>query len=273
MSLAVQSRKKNNFKSNASSFRTPKRSVNGIIDGSTLTKNKNYLSNSSKYSKNLDQLNDLNKIRKCDEDRKNDIKNETIDQTNDTVVDVYQNKDKIELGLNNLSRDDLKQREKYFDDKLKDLEARLKRVRVLGVCSGQTLSDLKENEMSESLKLFMKEYLSEVEKLEKDCNDKLVSLNEWYSREKSEIEETFRIEKKKASQDFNDKRKELKKNLVNEHEDKHRKIEADLKMLEINFEYYENKILPPRKLRRRNHPPCNPNFDFLLDVSSMDVLY
>ncbi|RNA09348.1 sin3 histone deacetylase corepressor complex component SDS3 [Brachionus plicatilis] len=212
-------------------------------------------------------------MKKFDEEKKPDIKQEPKDaeeKSSNAKPESAKCDDLVELEL---SQEEIKQREKYFEERLKDLGNKLRKIRQMGVCSGQALSDLKENEMSESLSLYLKEYLCHVGNLERDCDDKLESLNEWYLREKEDIEETYRTEKKKAEQEFHEKRKELKENLINEHEEKRRKVETDLKMLEINFDYYENKIFPTRKLRRRGNTPCNPNFDFLLDASSLDIFY
>nr|QDF21423.1 Sin3 histone deacetylase corepressor complex component SDS3 [Brachionus koreanus] len=273
MSLTVPGRKPKSLKVNAVNLKTPKRLVNGSVENGVLTKTKNYLNNSFKYSKNLD---DLNKLRKQDEDKMSSVKKEPEmieEQTDSRAADSSKSHDLVESDFNNLSKEEIKQKEKYFDDKLKDLGEKLRKIREMGVCSGQVMSDLKENEISECLSLFVRDYLAEINKLERDCDDKLELLSEWYVREKHEIEETFKTEKKKALQEFNDKRKELKENLLNEYDERRKKIVSDLRMLEINFDLFDNKMFFTRKLRRRTNPPCNLNFDFLIDSSSLDILY
>ncbi|RNA09354.1 sin3 histone deacetylase corepressor complex component SDS3 [Brachionus plicatilis] len=268
MSLAVQSRKKTSLKTNAPNFKTPKRLINGTTDNTSLTKNKSCLSlNSSKSAKNLD---DLNKMKKFDEEKKPDIKQEPKDaeeKSSNAKPESAKCDDFVELEL---SQEEIKQREKYFEEKLKDLGNKLRKIRQMGVCSGQALSDLKENEMSESLSLYLKEYLCHVGNLERDCDDKLESLNEWYLREKEDIEETYRTEKKKAEQEFHEKRKELKENLINEHEEIRKQIEIDRNTLDINMDTTEIKPPPTRNLRRRtNHN--NENDTSCHDLSSSHV--
>nr|QDF21427.1 Sin3 histone deacetylase corepressor complex component SDS3 [Brachionus koreanus] len=271
MSLTVSGRKPKSLKGNAVNLKTPKRLVNGSGENGVLTKTKNYLNNSLKYSKNLD---DLNKSKKQDEDKMSSAKNEPemIEEKVDSrLAESSKSQDLVELDFNNLSKEEIKQKEKYFDDKLKDLGEKLRKIREMGVCSGQVMSDLKENEISESLSLCVKDYLAEINKLERDCDDKLELLSEWYVREKHEIEETFKTEKKKALQEFNDKRKELKENLLNEHEEIRKQIEIDRNTLDIHLDTAELKPPPTRNLRRRTNHNNNENDTSNHDLSSCHI--
>ncbi|CAF0781210.1 unnamed protein product [Brachionus calyciflorus] len=207
-----------------------------------------------------------------------DFKKETIeiDEAENENKKVENNNKLIEIDLKSFSTEDLKLKEKYFEDKLKSLNEKLGKLKELGFLNRiENDFDIKENvNVDDNLMSFMREYSEEMKKLDRDCEDKLDGLKEWYKRERDEIDETFKLESKKAIQEFYAKRKELKENLKNEHEDKRKKIENDLNMLEINFDYYENKIFPTRKLRRRTTTNVNnPNFDFLIDASSLDIMY
>lgn len=186
------------------------------------------------------------------------------------------NFDLIEVDLSRFSTGDLKLKEKYFEDKLRDLNDKLGKLRDVAISIDRKKSietELKENEMNESVRHFLSKYLNELEKLDQESNDKLNGLKEWHRREIEEIDETFKLENKKAVQEFHEKRKELKESLKIEHEEKRKKVETDLNMLEINFDYFENKIFPTRKLRRRTNHVNTPNYDFLVDASSLDILY
>ncbi|CAF0781245.1 unnamed protein product [Brachionus calyciflorus] len=287
MALAVTSNRNkkllNNLKTNnnlinpSSSFKTPKRLINTTYSSSSnstnLNKTKTYLNGSSnnKFSsltknpnfissdlnsktKKIDELKKPNKNVKNQDQEDLNVKEESLDEsdekrTDNTKSEIDNDTKQDIVNYCSISPEDLKIKEKYFEDKLTDLNKKLSKLKEIG-----TLGESNTEKNDDSTSLFLSEYFEELNKLARNCEDKLNGLNEWYKRERDEIEETFKLENKKAIQDFNDKQKELKESLKNEHEEMKKQIEIDRNTLDINMDTTEVKPPPTRNLRRRaNH--------------------
>lgn len=99
------------------------------------------------------------------------------------------------------------------------------------------------------------EYVRRLRKLETQYKER-IRLNEVY-REYSEesIERDFIAEKKSAVKEFEDKRADLKENLITDLEEKRKLIENERHTMELTGDSTETKPTVTRKLRRRPNDP------------------
>lgn len=109
------------------------------------------------------------------------------------------------------------------------------------------LEELKSNTHSE--------YVRRLRKLESQYKERL-RLNEVF-REYSEesIENDFVMEKKSAVKEYEDKRNDLKENLITDLEEKRKNIENERHTMELTGDSTETKPTVTRKLRRRPNDP------------------
>jgi len=125
---------------------------------------------------------------------------------------------------------------------------------------------------------YLSKFLSEINQIEKESTENISIVNNWYEKQKAEVEQQYNIESKRAVQEFQDKRRELKDNLKNDNEDKRRQIENDKNIIDINMDNTDPKPQTTRKLRRRFNVPISnlvsgpsANFDYSMDSNSFDI--
>lgn len=99
------------------------------------------------------------------------------------------------------------------------------------------------------------EYIRRVRKIESQCKERL-RLNEIYRDFSIEcVERDFITEKKAAVKEYEEKRADLKENLVSDFEEKRKLIEAERHTMELTGDSTETKPTVTRKLRRRPNDP------------------
>lgn len=99
------------------------------------------------------------------------------------------------------------------------------------------------------------EYIRRFRKLEREYKERL-RLNEVYRDFSIEcVERDFMNEKKAALKEFDEKRADLKDNLIAEFEEKRKLIEAERHSMELTGDSTEAKPTVTRKLRRRPNDP------------------
>lgn len=99
------------------------------------------------------------------------------------------------------------------------------------------------------------EYNKKVKKLEFQYRERL-RINMLYRDYRKEcVERDYILEKKAAAKDFEDKKIDLRENLISDLEDKKRTIEAERYSMELTGDSMEVKPVMTRKLRRRPNDP------------------
>jgi hypothetical protein len=140
---------------------------------------------------------------------------------------------------------------------LNNLDAKIKELT-------DQLDKLKSNQFDPS------EFSNEHDLLELESSENLQRINFFLDKQIKEIEKQFEDETQKATQEYYDKRSELKESLKLEHEEMRKKI-ADI--ADLNIDFNETLLLissAKRKLRSRcNNLNSNLNIDHLLDVNSL----
>jgi hypothetical protein len=166
-----------------------------------------------------------------------------------------------------------KQKEEYFVQKLIELRDRLNAVREIGYLSSninEAISIL--NKKNDE---FMHNYLSDLRQAERKSDESLSVVRVWHEKQTSEIEQIYQCETKRATQEFQDKRTDLKEGLRNEYEEMRKQMELDKTQLDINTDTTEVKPVPTRNLRRRavglNPTPSTNPYDFSMDTSALEL--
>lgn len=128
---------------------------------------------------------------------------------------------------------------------------------------------LKTDQLSTQFKTIL-DYRNDYLKLENESSNNLLIVNLWYNKQKTEIEQQFKTELNKSNQEYDDKRRELKESLKNEHEEMKKQIEVDRAVLDINMDVSEPKPAPTRNLRRRYNANA---FDYsTADINNSDIV-
>lgn len=99
------------------------------------------------------------------------------------------------------------------------------------------------------------EYCRKVKKLKSQYNER-IRLNNLYREYMIEcVERDYKLETKAAAKEFDEKKVDLKENLISELEDKRRNIESERFSMELTGDSMEVKPVMTRKLRRRPNDP------------------
>lgn len=99
------------------------------------------------------------------------------------------------------------------------------------------------------------EYVRRVKKLEYQYKERL-RLNEIYRGYLTDcVDRDFILEKKASVKEFDEKKADLKENLLSDFEDKRKLIESERLTMELNFDCMDVKPTITRKLRRRPNEP------------------
>ncbi|CAG9784028.1 unnamed protein product [Diatraea saccharalis] len=100
------------------------------------------------------------------------------------------------------------------------------------------------------------EYLRRVKRLEHQLHERL-RLNKIYKDHMFDVvEREYAAEKKAAAKEFEEKKIELRENLLNDFEDKRKMIENERHSMELNGDSTEVKPVMKRILRRRANEPA-----------------
>ncbi|XP_068206065.1 sin3 histone deacetylase corepressor complex component SDS3 isoform X2 [Palaemon carinicauda] len=100
------------------------------------------------------------------------------------------------------------------------------------------------------------EYNKKMKKIDATYKERLRLNDLWRDVEIECVERDYQAEKKLACRDFEEKKKELKENLLIELEDKKKIIEQERYTLELTGDSMEYKPVSTRKLRRRGNEPA-----------------
>lgn len=174
------------------------------------------------------------------------------------------------------------QQEKFYEQRIKSLREQLEKMKSYKKLSDQ--ASLRESAIKAEILDFkvengnfnhLAQFLSEVAQIERESIENISIVNNWYEKQKSEVELQYNLEHRRAIQEFQDKRKELKENLLNDHEEKRKQVETDRNVIDINMDTADIKPTNTRKLRHRNKNQTNSgqaNFDYSnMDSNSFDL--
>ena len=187
--------------------------------------------------------------------KQNMTKNETIkikSMNKKEVEEFASNEDNFlqdQIDFSNLfSSHTFQLKDQMYEQKLRELRDNLKLLEKIENMSSEEM----ENELdSQSSGVYVNQFVQEVRRLEKESAENMSLIETWFEYQKEESEEQFNSECKRASQEFQEKRKELKESLKIENEEMRRQIEVDRALLDINIDVTDTKPVPTRKLRRR----------------------
>jgi len=99
------------------------------------------------------------------------------------------------------------------------------------------------------------EFLRGVEKMTAIYNVRVEVNGLWEKTERERIDEDFMKEKKAALREFEDKKIELKENLLTEFRERRKQIEIERNSMDLGSDTTEVKAVSTRKLRRRPNEP------------------
>ncbi|KAK6313514.1 hypothetical protein J4Q44_G00168610 [Coregonus suidteri] len=101
----------------------------------------------------------------------------------------------------------------------------------------------------------LQEYQKRMKKLDQQYKERLRNADLFLQLEKEQVERNHIKEKKAAVKEFDDKKVELKENLIAELEEKKKMIENEKLTMELTGDSMEVKPIMTRKLRRRPNDP------------------
>ncbi|XP_048851854.1 sin3 histone deacetylase corepressor complex component SDS3 isoform X2 [Brienomyrus brachyistius] len=101
----------------------------------------------------------------------------------------------------------------------------------------------------------LQEYQKRMKKLDQQYKERLRNADLFFQLETDQVERNYIKEKKAAVKEFDDKKVELKENLIAELEEKKKMIENEKLTMELTGDSMEVKPIMTRKLRRRPNDP------------------
>ncbi|RVE67860.1 hypothetical protein OJAV_G00086100 [Oryzias javanicus] len=101
----------------------------------------------------------------------------------------------------------------------------------------------------------LQEYQKRMKKLDQQYKERLRNADLFLQLESEQVERNYIKEKKAAVKEFDDKKVELKENLIAELEEKKKMIENEKLTMELTGDSMEVKPIMTRKLRRRPNDP------------------
>ena len=183
------------------------------------------------------------------------------------------------------SLENYQKQEKFYEQRIKSLREQLEKMKSFQKLSTQ--ASLRSSAIKAEISDFKVEsgfnhlakFLCDVAQIERESAENISIVNNWHEKLKSEVEFQYNLEHRRAIQEFQEKRKELKENLRNDNEEKRRQVEVDRNLLDINMDISDVKPTTTRKLRRRfNVNPitnltnnAQANFDFPMDSNSFEI--
>ncbi|TKC50886.1 hypothetical protein EI555_010060, partial [Monodon monoceros] len=103
----------------------------------------------------------------------------------------------------------------------------------------------------------LQEYQKRMKKLDQQYKERIRNAELFLQLETEQVERNYIKEKKAAVKEFEDKKVELKENLIAELEEKKKMIENEKLTMELTGDSMEVKPIMTRKLRRRPNDPLN----------------
>ncbi|XP_046907961.1 sin3 histone deacetylase corepressor complex component SDS3 isoform X3 [Hypomesus transpacificus] len=110
-------------------------------------------------------------------------------------------------------------------------------------------------QLQEGRKSTLQEYQKRMKKLDQQYKERLRNADLFLQLETDQVERNYVKEKKAAVKEFDDKKVELKENLIAELEEKKKMIENEKLTMELTGDSMEVKPIMTRKLRRRPNDP------------------
>jgi hypothetical protein len=172
------------------------------------------------------------------------------------------------IGGAHLSHDEFMRQDELFAQKLNELRERHDLLKSLS--RSPELASESKSLADKTNFMFVNEFLNELNEMELQASRSLSVIRYWLEKESNEIEDTFRAEYTRALQEYQEKRKDLKETLRNEHEEARKQIEIDRNTLDINTDVTEVKPPPTRNLRRRFNANLIANTTFGAEYASID---
>ncbi|KAK6190953.1 hypothetical protein SNE40_002711 [Patella caerulea] len=99
------------------------------------------------------------------------------------------------------------------------------------------------------------EYTKRIKKVEQQYAERLALSEIWRDLQLKMVEREFIKEKEYVQKEFEDKKIDLKENLISELEEKKRSVEGEKAILDLNGDFIDMKPVMTRKLRRRPNEP------------------
>ncbi|CAG0896487.1 unnamed protein product [Darwinula stevensoni] len=116
------------------------------------------------------------------------------------------------------------------------------------------------------------EYSQRLKKLEEDYDERILHNDLWYEFETHQIEREYMEEKRAGNRDFEEKKVELREQLITDLECKKKVIEKERTSMELTGDSMEMKTISTRKLRRRpNEQP--PQFEKRRKPAPRQIFY
>ncbi|XP_062307104.1 sin3 histone deacetylase corepressor complex component SDS3 isoform X6 [Osmerus eperlanus] len=110
-------------------------------------------------------------------------------------------------------------------------------------------------QLQEGRKSTLQEYQKRMKKLDQQYKERLRNADLFLQLETDQVERNYVKEKQAAVKEFDDKKVELKENLIAELEEKKKMIENEKLTMELTGDSMEVKPIMTRKLRRRPNDP------------------
>ena len=163
------------------------------------------------------------------------------------------------------SRDNYRLKKEIYSNLLADLKAKLDFVKEIGI---NTTSS--SNRANETVKV---EYLDQLKNLEQKAEENQIFIQKCREKYQQDIEHQCKLDQKQAQREFQKKRFELKKKLINKYEETRKQLETDQMLLDISMGLYEMSKLPrTRNLRKRINTNARMyQFDYSIDWLNLDA--
>jgi hypothetical protein len=116
----------------------------------------------------------------------------------------------------NFTRENYAKQEDVYASKSGELRERLDKLRELDILANSQAAKLVLSKMrfgNEVTYAFVNEYVNELRRVEAESDESLAVVKLWYDKQKREIEQIFQNENRRAMNEFQEKRADLKENL------------------------------------------------------------
>lgn len=150
--------------------------------------------------------------------------------------------------------DYVEMKEQMYQDKLASLKRQLQQLQEVMKTSTES-NDVKKEKGQVTHYRTLQEYQKRLKKLDQQYKERLRNAELFLQLETEQVERNYIKEKKAAVKEFEDKKIELKENLIAELEEKKKMIENEKLTMELTGDSMEVKPIMTRKLRRRPNDP------------------
>jgi hypothetical protein len=133
-----------------------------------------------------------------------------------SVYDDANNSNSFMFSEQNFTRENYIKQEETYALKLKELKDRLGKLKELGILTNTQNAKLLLNKIrfgNEATYEFINEYVNELRRIEAESDESMAVVKLWYEKQKKEIEQIYQTENKRATNEFQEKRADLKENL------------------------------------------------------------